>query len=107
MSFNELIKLLEQEDPGEIPDMISESILEHKSGIKTLLSSHHPSDSKYLTFSEQYHQIAKMITTQAEYTVLDLGPSLTPITSLIIPECDKILICMEPSPSNIIQTRNK
>jgi len=100
-----LIKLVEQEDPTEISDMIAEAILEHKSGINTLLSSHHPADSKFLTHSEQYHQIAKDITTQGDYIILDLGPSLSPITSLILPECDKILICMEPSPSNILQTR--
>jgi pilus assembly protein CpaE len=100
-----MINLLEQEDPAEILDLISASILEHKSGIKTLLSSHHPSDSKYITHSEEFLQIAKQITSQADYTVLDLGPSLTPISSSIIPLCDKILICLEPSPSNIIQTR--
>ncbi len=100
-----MIKLLEQEDPAEVSDLISELVLEHKSGIKTLLSSHHPTDSKYITQNEQFLQIAKQITTQADYIVLDLGPSLTPISSSILPLCDKILICLEPSPSNIIQTR--
>ena len=100
-----MIKLLEQEDLEEISDLISEAILEHKTGIKTLLSSHHPTDSKYITHSEQFLQIAREISTQADYTVLDLGPSLTPVSSSILPICDKILICLEPSPSNIIQTR--
>ena len=100
-----MIKLLEQEDPAEVSDLISESVLDHKSGIKTLLSSHHPPDSKYITYNEQFLQIAKQITTQADFVVLDLGPSLTPISSSIIPICDKLLICLEPSPSNIIQTK--
>jgi MinD-like ATPase involved in chromosome partitioning or flagellar assembly len=79
--------------------------LDHKSGIKTLLSSHHPPDSKYVTYNEQFLQIAKQITTHADFIVLDLGPSLTPISSSIIPICDKLLICLEPSPGNIIQTK--
>ncbi len=100
-----MIKLLEQEDPEEISDLIPDALLEHKSGIRTLLSSHHPTDSKFLTHFEQFLQIARDISREADFTVLDLGPSLTPITSAVLPICDKILICLEPSPGNITQTR--
>ncbi len=100
-----LIKLLDEEPGYDISDFFPDVLLEHKSGVKTLLSSHHPSDSKYITHVEQFHQIAKELPKQAAYTVLDLGPSLTPITSEVLTGCDKILICLEPSPSNITQTR--
>jgi MinD-like ATPase involved in chromosome partitioning or flagellar assembly len=53
---------------------------------------------------EQFHQLAKELPKQAAFTILDLGPSLTPINSSVLPTCDKILICLEPSPSNITQT---
>lgn len=100
-----LIKLLDEEPGNDISDFFPDVLLEHKSGIKTLLSPHHPSDSKYITHVEQFHQIAKELPKLAAYTILDLGPSLTPITTEVLSECDKILICMEPSPSNITQTR--
>ncbi len=102
---NGLIKLLDEEPGSDISDFFPDVLLDHKSGIKTLLSSYHPSDSKYITHVEQFHEIAKELPKQAAYTIIDLGPSLTPITTKIIPECDKILICLEPSPSNITQTR--
>jgi pilus assembly protein CpaE len=100
-----MVKLLEEEDPDMISELISDTILDHKTGIKTLLSSHHPSDSKYSGHIDHYVEIAKNLVTIADYAVLDLGPSLTPITSRVLPECDKILICLEPSPGNILQTR--
>ncbi len=102
---NGLIKLLDEEPGIDISDFFPDVLIEHKSGIKTLLSSHHPSDSKYITHIEQFLQIAKKLPYLATYTVLDLGPSLTPINTQILPECDKILICLEPSPSNVTQTR--
>ena len=102
---NGLIKLLDEEPGIDISDFFPDVLIEHKSGIKTLLSSHHPSDSKYITHVEQFLQIAKKLPYLATYTVLDLGPSLTPINTQILPECDKILICLEPSPSNVTQTR--
>ena len=100
-----LIKLLEEEPGSDISTIIPDVLLDHKSGIKTLLSSHQPSDSKYISYVEQFQAIAKELPVLAEYIILDLGPSLTPITSSILPKCDKILICLEPSPGNITQTR--
>jgi len=102
---NGLIKLLDEEPGTDLSDFFPDVFMEHKSGIKTLLSSHHPSDSKYITHVEQFHQIAKKLPTLGAYTILDLGPSLTPINAQILPECDKILILLEPSPANVTQTR--
>ena len=98
-----MINLLEEE--GDLSDLMPDAILEHKSGIKTLLSSYQPSESKYLRFPEQFREIALALKTQADFILLDLGPSLTPISTAVLQECDKILICLEPSPGNIIQTR--
>ena len=100
-----MVKLLDQEDPDLISELISDSILDHKTGIKTLLSSHHPSDSKYSGHIDYFVEIAKTLVSNADYSILDLGPSLTPTSSRVLPECDKILICLEPSPGNILQTR--
>ena len=98
-----LIKLLEEE--GDLSLLLHDALLDHKSGIQTLLSSSHPSDSKYLKNVDQFHEIALAIQTQADYIILDLGPSLTPINAKVLPDCDKILICLEPSPGNISQTK--
>ena len=97
-----MIKLLDEEEDTH---KISELLLDHKTGIKTLLSSHHPTDSKYSNHVDEFHQIAQSLRTQAEYTVLDLGPSLTPVVAKILPQCEKIIICLEPSPGNITQTK--
>jgi pilus assembly protein CpaE len=102
---NGLIKLLELDPEADFADLLDDVILDHKSGIRTLLSSHHPTDSKYINQVDHFHQIATSLTTKADYTIIDLGPSLTPLVNKILPECDKILICMEPSPGNITQTR--
>lgn len=102
---NGMIKLLEEDPDEDLSTIIGDTLLDHKTGIKTLLSSNHPLDSKYITYVEQFHTIAQLLQTQAEYTVLDLGPSFTPIVSRILPECNKILICLDPSPNNITQTK--
>ncbi len=102
---NGMIKLLEEEPGSDLSTLLPETLLDHKSGIKVLLSSYQPTDSKYSFHVEQFYDIARLLTTLADYTILDLGPSLTPLTTKILPECDKILICFEPSPGNITQTR--
>lgn len=99
-----LIKLLENEE-DDISELVSASLLEHKTGIKTLLSSYQPADSKFITYLDKFQEIARELKNQADYIVLDLGPSLTPLVLGILPECEKIIICLEPSPANITQTR--
>jgi pilus assembly protein CpaE len=100
-----LVNLLEEELGPDYSSKIADALLEHKTGILTLLSSYHPSDSKYVTYVDHYHQIIQDIRAHAEYIVVDLGPSLSPIALKVLPECDKILICLEPSPGNITQSR--
>ncbi len=98
-----MIKLLEEE--GDLSLLLEDALISHKSGIITLLSPYQPSESKYLKSIDQFRQIALALQTTADYIILDLGPSLTPVTTSVLPECDKILICLEPSPGNITQTR--
>jgi cellulose biosynthesis protein BcsQ len=98
-----MIKLLDEE--GDLSELLPGLVLEHKSGIKTLLSTYQPADSKYSSRVERFQEIAAELQYQADYIVLDLGPSLSPIASRVLPDCDRILICLEPSPANIIQTR--
>lgn len=98
-----MIKLLEEE--GDLSEQLPGLVLEHKSGIKTLLSTYQPADSKFSSRVDRFHDIAQELQHLADYVVLDLGPSLSPVASRVLPECDKILICLEPSPANITQTR--
>ncbi len=95
--------LLEEED--DLSPLLPDAIIQHKSGIKTLLSSFQPSESRYINSPDQFREIALAVLTEADYIILDLGPSLSPIATTVLPECDKILICLEPSPGNITQTR--
>jgi MinD-like ATPase involved in chromosome partitioning or flagellar assembly len=98
-------KLLEMDRSALTPSNIKENILIHQSGIKTLLSSPHPVNASYITKDGHFHAIAKTLQNIADYTILDLGPSLPPISKKVIPECTKVLVCMEPSPDNITQTK--
>lgn len=100
-----MIRLLETSSADELSSLFADSLMEHKSGIKTLLSSYHPQDTQHLDHPEKFLEITKEIRTHAAYSVIDLGPYYHPLGSLILPECDKILICLEPAPSTITQTK--
>ena len=99
-----LIRLLETESEEELQNSIKEQLLEHKTGIKTLLSSFQPQDTKYVLASRKFKEIAIALKTHGEYVILDLGTYLEPLLSKVLPECDKIIICLEPSPNTITQT---
>ncbi len=100
-----MIRLLETSSREELADRLGDSLLEHKTGIMTLLSSYHPQDTRYLSRPEKFQEIAQEIKSLAPFTVVDLGTYLHDLDTKVLPECNKILICLEPSPSTITQTK--
>jgi len=87
------------------PRDIKNCLVSHNSGIKLLLASYQPKDARYITFSETFETIVSNLATMAKYVILDLGPSLPPITEQALSHCDELLIIIEPIPVTITQTR--
>ncbi|MFO8037421.1 MAG: response regulator [Anaerolineales bacterium] len=98
-------RLLEMDRDVLLPSKVKDSLLIHQSGLKTLLSSYHPSDASYITEDKQFLAVAQNLKKIGDYAVIDLGPSLPPISNKVLPECSKIIVCMEPSPENITHTK--
>lgn len=80
-------------------------LLTHSSGIKTLLSSPDPVDAKYVTEVDKYLEITNQLRYLATRVILDLGTSLTPLALAVAKKCDQLILCLEPSPSNVKQTK--
>jgi pilus assembly protein CpaE len=98
-------RLLEMDRDVILPSKVKDCLLIHQSGLKTLLSSYHPADASYITKGKQFLAITQNLKKIVDYAVIDLGPSLPPITKKVLPECSKIIVCMEPSPDNITHTK--
>ena len=79
--------------------------LQNNSGVMTLLSSYEPENTKYTKEVKKFSTITKHLGHLSAYTVLDLGQSFHPFASNIIGQCDRILLCMEPTENNVHQTR--
>jgi Flp pilus assembly CpaE family ATPase len=69
------------------------------------LSTHDPSDAKYLSEANTFESIAKHLPYIARYNILDLGPALTPITERVLKYCDSVIIVVEPVPHTILQSK--
>jgi DNA-binding response OmpR family regulator len=95
-----------QRKPNEITARDIESeIITHPSGIRLLLSSHHPGDARYLSAVANFEAMAVHLVRMARYIVLDLGPGLSPINEKIINICDELIIVVEPVPQTLIQSK--
>ena len=104
-STSGMVRLLDKSGTDQLSAQVEDALLEHKTGIKTFLSSYQPKDAQYLTEANLFLEFARELRALADYTVLDLGPALSPINSAVVPECTDILICLEPTPMNTIQTK--
>ncbi len=99
-----MLKLLENNKVISQKD-VKGNLLPHASGIKTLLASHEPEDAKYTEEADKFLAITKHLRYLASYIILDLGSSFSPLISTVIDQCDRVILCMEPTPNNVQQTR--
>jgi DNA-binding response OmpR family regulator len=93
-------------NPEEItPSAIEEELQEHSSELRFLLSSPRPQDARYACAVENFVALAQNLPHLADYVVLDLGVSLTPVNQKIIEICDQIVLVLEPVPQTVIQSK--
>ena len=84
---------------------IESQLVLHSSGVRLLLSSHRPSDSKYANAVQHFECIARHLPFLAKHIILDLGPSFTPTIEKVIPNCNEVIIVLEPVSHTITQSR--
>ncbi len=92
--------------PVEItPHAIGMSLISHPSGVQFLLASPHPKDAIFTNNLENYEAIVKILPFIARYVIIDLGSSLPPTTQIALKQCDEVVVILEPSPNNVLQTK--
>ena len=84
---------------------VETQLITHSSGIRLLLSSPDPKDSKYITALEHFAAITAQLSYLAPFVILDLGISLTPLIDRVLSACDLVVIVTEPVVHTLVQTR--
>jgi len=75
------------------------------SGVRVLLSSYMPSESKLMDAADQLSAMVRHLSYLGKFVVLDLGSSLTPSIQKVIDLCSQLIIVTEPVESTITQTK--
>ena len=84
---------------------IENELTTHASGMQLLLASNQPRDGQLQTAVANFEAIAHQLPYMARYVILDLGPSITPITDKVVKFCDEVIVVVEPVPQTILQTK--
>jgi pilus assembly protein CpaE len=87
------------------PEAIEAELVEHPSGVRFLLASSDPGDARSIIESDHFAAISQNIAYTARYTVIDLGPGLTPVNQKVIEDCQHIILVLEPVGQTIAQAR--
>lgn len=101
-ALNDLLK----RTPNDIQRQIVEkALVQHKSGLKLLLSSYKPSDMALMTAAEQMAAVVRELARIATYCVLDLGVGLPPATQRALEQCTQVVVVIEPDPNTMLQAK--
>lgn len=87
------------------PYVIEGELTEHSSGVRFLLASHHPQDARHANAVENFEAIAHQLAHLANFVILDLGTSLTPVNERVLEKCDRIIVVLEPVPQTVLQSK--
>jgi pilus assembly protein CpaE len=74
-------------------------------GVRVLLSSYMPSDIKLIEATDQLVATVRHLSYLGNYTVIDLGNTLTPAIQKVIDLCTQLIIVTEPVESTITHTK--
>jgi pilus assembly protein CpaE len=97
--------LLQKKATEITPHDIENEMTTHASGARMLLASNQPRDAQQIASIAHFEAITHQLAYMARYIILDLGPSLTPLTDKVIKYCDEIIVIVEPVPQSITQTK--
>jgi len=101
-----LVDLLSLNRISEITrDKVRESLTQHGSGLKTLLSSDRPRDMHLINQVSNYETLISRLSGLARFAVLDLGVGIQPFATKILPLCNDVFIAIEGVPNTIIHTK--
>jgi CheY-like chemotaxis protein/MinD-like ATPase involved in chromosome partitioning or flagellar assembly len=96
--FNKLLEL----PPEDLnPQLIEDTLVDHNSGIRLLLSSAYLRDAKYNSRIENFEIIARYLPQLADYIILDLDPGMTNLNLKVLPHCSDVVLIVEPAPQSV------
>lgn len=97
--------LVSQNPHSITAEHVSSHLINHKHKVKLLLASYKPNDTQYITYQDHFDSITSHLASLADYVVIDLGPSLPPITSKMLPNCDELIVVIESNPINVFRSQ--
>jgi pilus assembly protein CpaE len=105
-NISTLTDLLTKEAADITRKDVEGSLSSHGSGISFLLSSRTAADAQYNDRVDQMDAIATQLAKISEYTILDLGASLTKGTQGLLKHCDRVVLALEGMPHTVVLARN-
>jgi DNA-binding response OmpR family regulator len=92
--------------PGDIHrQIVEQSLVTHKSGLKLMLGSIKPSDVALEASVEQMALTVRELSRIANFVVLDLGVGLPPATLRALTQCSRVIVVAEADPHSIPLTK--
>ncbi len=100
-----LVELLQAKPVDLTRQKVNESLYTHKSGVRFLFGSIHPKDASLLGAVSQIETLVNRLIYLSPYLVLDLGPSLPPLTQKMLKVCKLLVVVVEPMPNSVVYSK--
>ncbi len=105
-SFDEVTKLLEGQPEDITKEKVKETVVEHASGLQLLLASEQPKDMVLLGSAVlQVATVFSRLRSMTDYLITDFGAGLPPVSQVLLPQCDQVVVVVEASSNSLAQAK--
>ena len=105
-SFDEVTKLLEGQPEDITKEKVKETVVEHDSGLQLLLASEQPKDMVLLGSAVlQVATVFSRLRSMTDYLITDFGAGLPPVSQVLLPQCDQVVVVVEASSNSLAQAK--
>jgi CheY-like chemotaxis protein len=84
---------------------IEKELISYSPGIRLLLSSNHPLNTKFLLQIDYFELIVEKLATITSYLILDMGNNLYPFSGKVLNLLDELILVIEPNPLTMKHTK--
>ncbi len=100
-----LMELLQRQVSELSTRTIEPYLVAHQSGTRFLFSSYRPKDAIFVKEGKSFELLTRTLVYMSEYMVIDLGAAITPVGEYTLPQCDRVIMVIEPIPHTLQQAK--
>lgn len=102
----ELVELSSENPAGLKLKNVEEKLIKHPTGVQFVFGSVQPIDATLVNSMEAFSSLVNIFKKSTSFLILDMGAGLTPFVQNLLPQCNLVLVVVEPVQNSVLHAKS-